>query len=220
MRHVILLLLCAVLAPATFAHPIDADKQVQPVAQQERAGRVPDRCLPAGFPQVWDKTIRRAWLKHGKAEWAPRVCGFRAQICLESSCGARGEDVRSHKDAVGPGQLLKTAAADCKGAGLIGKRVDVKFNLMCSAWVMKRNGRIFSSNRTEECRIPIARGCYVTGCGHLIRAQKLARADGHSAVCLDDGMLEYTKKVLSPSSYKALVHYVETIAKYEEEMTP
>ena len=206
--------------PAALSHypgVVTGVEQAQPAQAKQR---VPGRCNAVGFPRRFDSLIRRAWIKHGKAEWATRHCGFRAQICKESSCGARGVDVTSHADGVGLGQLITDAAKDCWKAGFVGKRVNPRFNLPCSAWVMKRNGRIFSSDRTEECRIPIARACYVSGCGHLIRAQKLARADGKPAVCLDDGMLEYAEKVLSPSSYRDLVDYVESIEKLEKEMTP
>ena len=221
MRHsILLLLLCVVLAPAAPAHPIDADKQVQPVAQQERAGRVPDRCLPAGFPTRFDDLIRRAWLKHNKSDRAPFWCGFRAQLAKESSLGARGVDIRSHADAVGIGQLLSSAAKDCRGGGLIGKRVNPQFNISCSAWIMNRNAKIWRSHRTERCRLVLARVSYVSGAGWPIRGQRIARSKGLVATCWEDGIREGMKEVLSERSYRDAVDYVESIDELERRMTP
>ena len=175
------------------------------------------RCLPAGFTQQFDGAIRAAWLKHIGARLAHRHCGWRGQVMMESS-GRPG--AVSSAGAAGLAQIMPAAALDCRGAGLVGERVNPRFSLACGAWLMERARKFWSAPRDEECLVELMRGSYISGAGHLLRAQRLAGADGRTARCWRDGIGEYLPRAIAPANAGAAAHYLERVAALERDMTP
>ena len=210
--------LAALFLYGAWGHPIESIGA--PEAPRGRFSKtIPGTCNPAGFPTTHDAMIRKAWVKHAPIEWQPYHCEFRAQICLESSC--RYTNRRSTADAIGLGQQIESAAKDCRvQGGLQGRRQDAEFSLMCAAWLMERNGRIWISPRSELCRRVLARISYVSGGGNGIAGQREARKEGLTAVCWEDGIREGMRKILSPEAFRDVEHYVTRIDELAREMTP
>ena len=210
-----LIVALAAVCPA-IAH--DIDRPVAPAAAAAPIGTHPSEpCRAAGYPTRHDRLIRRAWLKHGGARWAHRHCGWRAQLMAESS---GDPDAESAADAVGLGQQIPAAAADCRAAGLKGSRREARWSAHCGAWLMRRAGDVWHAPRSEACRIELARGCYISGCGRLIRAQTIARARGRVARCWHDGIGEFIGQIISSASAAAAREYVDRVAALERRMTP
>ena len=201
------------------APPLGAaiDESTPDLAAAAPAAHPRDRCRAAGFPPTFDALIRRAWLKHGGGEWAQYHCGWRAQIAAESSMRP---EARSRAGAEGLAQTMASAATDCRRAGLIGARPDPKFSVFCGAWIMRRNGNIWSAPRPERDRLILARLSYISGAGSGIRAQRLARADGRTARGWTDGIGEFLDRAIAPANAAAARHYIDRIAGLERRMTP
>ena len=179
--------------------------------------RIKQDPLPAGFPTKYDGLIKRAWLKHLPLEWGHRHFGFRANLAVESSLRT---EVESSAGAVGIGQQIPGSASDCRKMGKIkGRRKDVRFSTNCSAWLHNRNRRIWFANRSENCHVDLTRGCYITGCGHLIEAQKIATQNGYAAQCVED-LLPFLPQVIGTQNTQEVAKYVQRIAELEERMTP
>ena len=151
----------------------------------------------------------RSWMQHNP-QWREFFPAFMWQIALESSC--RPEIVNSI-DAAGLLQLLTTAASDCHRAGLRGSRREVVFNLECSAWLQKRTGRYFLSERSEDCRIVLVWVGHLTGHGYLGKSQKVARKDGALAVCWRDGIGAYLEHVIAKANADHAHDYAAWIAR-------
>ena len=172
-------------------------------------------CKDIGFPTEFNDMIKAAWLKHN-LRWAPWHCYFLGQIYLES--GANPEAL-SHKAAGGIAQLVKEAEYDCQvQAGMLGNRWEVLFSINCAAWLDKRNGNFWKSEREEFCRLVLAWVGYVSGSGHPIKSQKIARKNGRTAVCWEDGIREFMPQVVSEDSAEAANFYVVRITELGEMM--
>ena len=155
--------------------------------------------------------IARAAWDHQNPHWKEFFPAFMYQIALESSCNVQ---VVNSIDAAGLLQLLRTAASDCRKAGIHGSRREAIFNLECSAWLQHRSGRAWRSHRSEECRVVLVWIGHLTGTGHLINAQKVARQNGEHAVCAWDGILEYLSHVITEDNAKHAAGYAWWIASH------
>ena len=149
-----------------------------------------------------------SWV-HQVPQWEEFFPAFIWQMALESSCR---EDIVNSIGAAGLGQLLETAASDCRKHGLEGSRREAVFNTQCSAWLQGRSGRLWRSHRSEECRLVLVWAGHLTGSGWLVRAQKAARNNGELAVCFNDGIGEYLGKVISEENARHAHWYVSWIA--------
>lgn len=199
-------------AAAAFSHPEDAN-----VSDYKNPFEMHECETIEGFPTQYNEMIRAAWLKNAPIEWAPWHCYFLGQLILESGLNP---DALSHADAAGFAQLLKTAERDCQlQAGMKGNRWEVVFSINCAVWLMRRNGSFWISERSDFCRIELALVSYISGAGNPIKAQKVARNHGRTAVCYFQGISKYMSDVVSQESADAANFYVERISSYGDQMT-
>lgn len=198
-------------APQATNAPEDASVQRQEAenGSQRRTGRptlalgeFERRCRPL-VPVLYE-----AWMHHNP-QWERFFPGFVFLVALESGCRP---DVVNAIDAAGLAQLLKTAASDCRRAGLSGSRRDAVFGAECGAFIMARNGRIWRSHRSDECRMVLVWASHLTGAGWPIAAQKVARRHGATATCFWNGIGEYLNRVISEANAEHAWDYVGWIA--------
>lgn len=175
-------------------------------------------CLPAGYPQRYDRIIRIAWYRHAGARFADRHCRFRALLARESSLRP---EARSHADAVGLGQIVRAAQTDCERVGLRGRRTDARWNATCSAWLIARSLRSMREPRSDDCRLRLAELGHVSGLGWVWRGQKVARTElGLPAVCPDDGVLDGMCALISEAACREARGYTPKIDELERAMVP
>lgn len=188
-----------------FAHVIEHEHPPEPAPVAEEDIDLQEfearcrRLLPLMFA---------SWKMHN-ADAIQFYPAFVWQIILESSCRP---DIANAIDAVGLGQILKTAASDCHGAGIHGSRREAVFNLECSSFLMARTGRIFRSERTGECRAVLKWIGHLSGAGWLIKSQKIAQANGDLAMCWWDGIGASMEKVISKKNADHAWDYAGFIA--------
>lgn len=184
--------------------------------------RIPKRsireeCEDIGFPTKYNKLIKAAWIKHAPAEWWDYYCGAVAQIYAESSGNAKAQ---SRKGASGLGQIIEAAANDCRGAGgMQGRRQDVVFSLNCMAYLMARSARFWAAERTDECRLELARASYISGAGNIHNAQRKAVEHGLAAICLQDGILKFLPQVIHSDNARDVEKYIHRINDLEHQLT-
>lgn len=177
----------------------------------------PVPCEALGYSQKYDRLIYEAWKRHAPIELLHRHCNFRAQIAAESSMNPNAV---SSAGATGLGQIMETTAKDCYSAGLFGDRVNPRFSLSCSAWIMERNRRVWIATRPVDCRHNLALAGYISGSGSIVKAQTIATEQGRSARCLDDGIADHLDEAISPENAEAVLTYVERINDMERRMLP
>lgn len=172
-----------------------------------------------GFPMQYNEAIVRSWLRHHGPGWTRAfVHSFWAQIMAESS---GRKDAESSAGGVGLAQLIREAAEDCRvRAGMRGSRRHVRFALGCSAWISKRSRRFWKAPRPERCRRTLTLAGYVSGDGNPHCAQIAARADGHAAVCWEDGISLYMPACVGAGAVHEARNYVDMVGRIERQVRP
>ena len=188
----------------------EAEAPITTTTVEEAAPTIPALDLGAFGAKCrpYVELMRAAWMHHNP-QWEAFFPGFVWQIALESGCKP---DIVNSIGATGFGQLLKTAAKDCRDASLTGSRREAVFNLECSAWLQARTGRLFRAERTDQCRIVLVWIGHLTGAGHLVASQRVARKDGAIAVCWDDGIGAYLDQVISEENAEHAHWYARWIS--------
>ena len=176
-------------------------------------------CLDAGFPTTHDADIEIAVRKHWPAVWqGPRyVCLYRAQLAAESSLDIRTCERANSAGARCLAQLIPSTATEAADAGIHLSRVHAEASIMAGAWYMARLAKAWREPRPEIERHTIAAASYHTGLGHQVKAQRLARADGHTARIWHE-WAPYLDRVISKANAEANRHYVQRIEQLTDEM--
>ena len=179
-----------------------------------------DQCNAAGFPTKWDKYIRKAVIKHWPLELQPYHCYWRAQLAKESSLDTRHCEQENSSRAKCLAQLLPGTAKEVEEeTGLQHTRTSAVAAIMGGAYFMNKQFNFWREPRDwKPCRIELGQAGYVSGAGHIEKAQRLARKDGKAARCFDE-IAPYLDQVITPSNAADVIEYRATIRRYYREMT-
>ena len=178
----------------------------------------PNGCHNAGYPVSFDKTIRASVAKHWPLEWQPYHCSWRAQLARESSLNTSTCFAANSAGAKCLAQILPSAAKDiAQHTGIINTRSDAKAAIMGGAWYMAKLGDAWREPRSTQCQMDLARAGYISGPGHIYRAQRVARADGQIARCFD-GISNYLSTVITDDNAESVKEYVSSINALSDKM--
>lgn len=149
-------------------------------------------CAPAGFPTTFDATIQQASVRYLPHAWNELSrCGLRAQLAAESGLNERWCSRANPQgtSAACIGQLTKAAASDIeRRAGILHSRTNPQASIRAAAFYLAAQRKAWSEPRSVACRRTLAIASYHGGVGTLVRGQRLARAQGLTARCYDDGI--------------------------------
>ena len=168
-------------------------------------------CNAAGYPTTFDRMIRKAVIKHWPLEWQMFHCDYRAQLARESSLSDRACQQPNHAGAQCIAQLLPETAADIERAtGLTHTRTNAVAAVYAGAWYMGKTSKTWLEYRAAECRLKLTQAGYISGNGHIIQAQRLARKDGKTARCFPE-IAPYLDQVITPKNAQDVINYVNSI---------
>ena len=169
-------------------------------------------CKSAGYPTQYDKLIRKAVRKHWPLDWQAHHCRYRAQLAKESSLNALHCNKANSAGAKCLAQLLPGTATQVeKATGLRGTRSNTSAAIYGGAWYMSWQGKGWlRTGRSAVCRIELALMGYISGRGHIYRAQKLAQQEGLLAMCYEE-ISTYLNQVVSSRSARDIREYITTI---------
>lgn len=112
------------------------------------------------FQEAFNRYLR-TYLPNDQWMW------FKAQCIQESRLKPYAI---SPAGAAGLCQLMKSAASDCGISP--DDRYDPHKNIMCGAWILRRNLRTWFPRDTLYQRLQLAQASYNAGAGHIIKAQR------------------------------------------------
>ena len=143
---------------------------------------------------------------------------WRAQLARVRSLDTRHCERENYAGAKCLAQLLEGTAEDIERAtGYRHTRTDAVAAIFAGAWYMARQSRNWIEFRTPMCRLELTQACYISGCGHINEAQKLARLDGYTAQCFEE-IAPYLHYVITVKNAHDTIHYVESINELAEQM--